>query len=76
MDRLTPKQAIEAAETPLTLARHAKAEEYARLELAKAELALQSALEQAGPHAALKTKALAVRAKELAEAALRVALEK
>ena len=76
MDRLTPNQAIQTAEMALTLARHAKLEEYARLEPAKAELALQSVLEQAGQHTDLKTKALAVRAKELAEAACRVALEK
>jgi hypothetical protein len=61
MDRLTPRQAIQTAEMALAFARRAKLEEYARLEPATAELALQSALQQVGQHA---------------EAARRVPLEK
>lgn len=71
-----PQQSIDAAKAAIAAAQNAKAGQYAQAELANAETALRSALEQQRTKNVFQAKSFAGAAKTQAEAALRIAQQR
>ncbi|MCX6143919.1 MAG: DUF4398 domain-containing protein [Ignavibacteriales bacterium] len=71
-----PQGTIDAAKAAIAEAKKINVAPYAQEELAQAESALQTALDQFGKHNEFEARSFATRAKERAEAALQKAREK